>query len=382
VQWNGTALTTTFVSNTQLQAAITAADIAAIGTGKVTVANPVANGGDSAVSTFFVGATGGANFAEIAVNQATKDIVYDAVNHKLYLSVTGTAATNPNTISVLDPATATITSATPAGSNPDALAISDDTQFLYTGLDGANKVQRFVLPGVTTDISYPLGTAPFGGGPYYALDLQVAPGLPHTTAVSLAVSGSSPAAQGGITIFDDATARPTTAKGFGPGGGGAVLYDSLQWGSDATALFAANYESTGFDFYTLSVNASGVTLVKDYPSTFTSFINAIHFDAGTKLIYSNDGKVVDPATGSLVGTFGVAGPMVPDSALNMAFFITGVGPSTTIHSFNLTTQALIGSITISGATGNPQKLIRWGQNGLAFITNGGQVFLIGGNFVH
>jgi len=160
------------------------------------------------------------------------------------------------------------------------------------------------------------------------------------------------------------------------------LYDSLQWGSDATALFAANYESTGFDFYTLSVNASGVTLVKDYPSTFTSFINAIHFDAGTKLIYSNDGKVVDPATGSLVGTFGVAGPMVPDSTLNMAFFITGVGPSTTIHSFNLTTQALIGSITISSATGKPQKLIRWGQNGLAFITDGGQVFLIGGNFVH
>ena len=74
--------------------------------------------------------------------------------------------------------------------------------------------------------------------------------------------------------------------------------------------------------------------------------------------------------------------MVPDSTLNMAFFITGAGSSTAIQSFNLTTQALIGSITISSVTGNPQKLIRWGQNGLAFNTSGGQVFLVGGNFIH
>ena len=146
VQWNGSARTTTFVSSTQLQAAITAADIAAIGAAKVTVAYPLANGGVSSASTFFVGATGGANFAVIAVNQATKDIVYDPVNQKLYLSVTGTAATNPNTISVLDPATATITSTTPAGSNPNILAISDDSQFLYTGLDGANKVSGSFCP--------------------------------------------------------------------------------------------------------------------------------------------------------------------------------------------------------------------------------------------
>jgi hypothetical protein len=75
--------------------------------------------------------------------------------------------------------------------------------------------------------------------------------------------------------------------------------------------------------------------------------------------------------------------MVPDSTLKTAFFITGGGPSTAIiQSFNLATRALIGSITISNVTGNPLKLIRWGQNGLAFNTDGGQVFLVGGNFIH
>jgi hypothetical protein len=202
------------------------------------------------------------------VNQASKDLVFDPAHQEIFLSVPNGNATG-NTISVLDVGTAQIVGEQFAGSNPDVLGISDDNQFLYAGIHGSSSVQRFTLPLLATDINYSLGTA--SGGPFFALDLQVAPGAPHTTAVTLAVSSSTPSAQGGITIFDDGTARPTTAKGFGPGGGGGVLYDTLQWGSDATALFAANYEDDGFDFYTLSVNSSGVTLINDYLHTFASF---------------------------------------------------------------------------------------------------------------
>ena len=216
----------------------------------------------------------------------------------------------------------------------------------------------------------------------------MAPGSPHTTAVSLAVPGSSPEALGGVTIFDDATERPTVAKGFGPGGGGGVLYDSIQWGADATSLFAANYEDSAFDFYTLSVTSSGVSLASDFPNTFSSFSNKIHFDPGTKLVYSDDGHVVDPATGKAVGTFSVTGlmsppVMVPDSSLNLAFFATQTGSNAiAIYSYNLTTFAPVSSIVFSSVSGNPTRLIRWGQNGLAFNTDAGQIVLVGGNFVH
>ena len=54
VQWNGTARATTFVSSTQLQAAIDASDIAAAGTAKVTVVTPAPGGGTSAALTFIV----------------------------------------------------------------------------------------------------------------------------------------------------------------------------------------------------------------------------------------------------------------------------------------------------------------------------------------
>src|SRR5579871_3613263 len=54
VRWNGSNRTTTFVSATQLQAAIATADIATAGTGQVTVFNPAPGGGTSGVAGFTV----------------------------------------------------------------------------------------------------------------------------------------------------------------------------------------------------------------------------------------------------------------------------------------------------------------------------------------
>jgi hypothetical protein len=319
------------------------------------------------------------------VNQASKDIVFDPANNLFYLSVPNT---NPsgNTIAVLDPSTTQIVGEQYAGSNPNVIAISDDGQFLYAGIDGSSSVQRFTLPSLTTDIRYSLGANPFLG-PYFALDLQVVPGAPHATAVTSGAFNSSPAAIGGVSIFDDAVMRPAVAKGFGPGGGGGALYDSLQWGSDATTFYAANDEDTAFDFYALSVNSTGVAGIADYPNTFSSFSNRIHFDGGTKLIYSDDGHVVNPSTGASVGTFpltGLVAPiMVPDSNLNVCFFAVKTGSSSAaIYSFNLSTFAPIGSILIPNVAGTPLRLIRWGQSGLAFNTDAGQIVLVGGNFVH
>jgi len=52
VHWNGQDRTTTFKNNTQIEAAISASDIAAAGTAQVTVFNPSPGGGTSAAMTF------------------------------------------------------------------------------------------------------------------------------------------------------------------------------------------------------------------------------------------------------------------------------------------------------------------------------------------
>ena len=232
------------------------------------------------------------------------------------------------------------------------------------------------MPSLATDISYSLGSDSFFG-PYYALDLQVAPGAPHTTAVSLGIMDVSPQAQGGIAIFDDSTARTTTAAG------GGNLYDSIQWGSDNTALYSNNYESSGFDFYILSVSPTGVVLDTDLSNDIGGYFRRIHFDPGTKLIYSDFGDVVD-TSGSPIGTFTPdnEGVMVPDSTLGKAFFVSQAsGDMAEIQVFDQNKFTSLGSIMISNSTA-PVRIIRWGTNGLAFNTHQGPVYLIGGNFVH
>src|SRR6184192_3092968 len=54
VYWNGSPLTTTFVSSTQLTAIVPAANVAAVGTASITVVNPAPGGGTSNAQTFTI----------------------------------------------------------------------------------------------------------------------------------------------------------------------------------------------------------------------------------------------------------------------------------------------------------------------------------------
>jgi len=70
VRWNGADRATTFVSSTQLRAAIPAADIAAIGTAQVTVFVPPPGGGTSSPAAFAITATAPPG-AALGVSQTT-----------------------------------------------------------------------------------------------------------------------------------------------------------------------------------------------------------------------------------------------------------------------------------------------------------------------
>ncbi|HEY2915097.1 MAG TPA: hypothetical protein VGK21_17145, partial [Candidatus Angelobacter sp.] len=78
--------------------------------------------------------------------------------------------------------------------------------------------------------------------------------------------------------------------------------------------------------------------------------------------------------------------MVPDSGLGKAFFLTqtqNIGSTTvTLQSFDLVNFTLLNSMTIPDLKGTVSSFVRWGQNGLAFNTNQGQIVLLGGSFVN
>jgi hypothetical protein len=367
IEWSGVALSTSYLSDTQLEAQIPATDLAAPGVAEIVVLNPAPGGGVSTPLTFAI------NYQAMVVNQLANDMVWDATHQVIYLSVPSLASSNGNTVAALNPSSGSIQAAQFAGSEPDVLAISDDDQFLYTGLDGSSSVQRFTLPNLLPDIHYSLGAGPYPQGPYFGLDLQVAPGLPHTTAVSRGAFNVSPVALGGMAIFDDSIMRSTVADSVGD------LYDSLQWRSD-TAIYAINSEISSFDFYVLTANSNGVTRSKDYQNAFADFYVRMHYDSGTSLVYTDDGYVINPANGQDVGAFQASGYMVPDSTLNRAFFFGQIygQPATSfaIESFDLTTLAPIAEITIPNVRGYPLRFIRWGTSGLAFNDDAGFVYII------
>lgn len=376
ILWNGGPRPTTVVDSTKLTAQISSLDLATFGVVNITVSTPAPGGGVSAGNHFFVG------FPMFSLNQLAKDIVYDPSQKLLYASAPDSAATNPDTIVAIDPSTGAITQTVSTGLNPDILAISGDSTFLYVATDGrgtktgvtpvAGSVQQFALPAFTTGISYPLNVDDVGN-PASIADLQVAPGAPHTTVIS---QGQPLPGQVGLTVFDDATPRPTSESTIFNG------FDTLQWGATAASLFSAQ---AGFgNFYTLSVDNTGVSLVQTFSQVFPrSQSNPIHYDPVSNLLYSNVGTVIDPATGTAVATFDF-GPVVfarpisaamIDSASNSAYFALERFDAISrrnyeIDKYDLTTHALLTVIPIGVDTnmfGDPRRLIRWGTNGLALV---------------
>ncbi len=187
VQWNGTALSTMWISATEMTATIPAADLASAGTAKVTVVNEGPGGGSSAAQTFtitsvpaattWIRSVPGVVFATNATPYQAENPVWDPAHGKLYLAVPSTASSTPNTIAVIDPIAGTVTNSAMVGNNPDLLSSSSDDSYLWVGLDGDHAVQRLLLPGLTKDISFSVPQS------LQPVSLQAAPATPHTVAL-------------------------------------------------------------------------------------------------------------------------------------------------------------------------------------------------------
>jgi hypothetical protein len=382
--WDGEVLGTfsnVFVSSTQLQVQINASDAATIGPVAVIVA--CRDGGG--YLDFQV--TG---FPRTEIDEAANDLVWDPVRQVIYLSVPPTVSGGSG-IAVLNPASGKIVSFVPLANNPDVLAISDDSQYLYVGLDDSSSVERLILPQLTEDIEFSIN--PTGDFPY---DIQVAPGGPHTTAVSIGIPDITTPSDGGVTIFDDGQARPTSTPGPIDGGTGTCYCGALQWGSTNLQLYSSNSVTTAFDFYSLAVDSSGVVLGQDYPYVFQSFngnyFGNIHYLPSTGLIYSDDRTIVNPLTGTVVGNFPLSegaidiNRLVPDSTLDLGAMLSQIdcvadGSSGTcflLSTFRLSDFSFVNSLELSNIKNvyGAIDMIRWGPTGLAFNTDTGQVYLV------
>ena len=362
---------TTYVNSTTLQYTIATQYLSTVATQQISVYNPGPGGGQSSQLAFTVTAPTNSNYTMTTVNLQANDIVYDKVHNTFYASTPSTLGALGNSIVPVS-TTGTIGSATFAGSEPKLLAISDDCSYLYVQVTGSNQIKRFSLPSLTLDETISFGVNS-SNQPISALSFAVQPGHPHTLAV---LEGNTSYSYGQLFIFDDTTARSKSSNNsyyyYYYNGTG---YDSMVWNADGSKLIVAGYYS--YSLSVLTIDSSGVASTTNYQPTGYSYSNGLHFDNGTNLVYDNSGHAVDPNTGTPSGVFQASGVMVPDSSLSTAYFL---GCTTSycssfsgytnlqLSTYDINRFTPTGSVTLYANFTSPQRLIRWGTNGLAFNT--------------
>ena len=371
---NGVSHSTSGSSGPTLSVYVDASELTTPGSLAVTVVTPAPGGCSSAPLQLQVLT---ASNRIRTLGYVTNDLVTDPVRTMIYASVDQSSALSPNSLIAVDPTQGTVVATATLNGKPSRIAISDDGAYLYVSLPNTAEIARFTLPTLTPDIRFTI--------PGAAQDLKVAPGLPHTLAVSDIDSSQQSST---VRVYDDAIARPNhPIPAYA-----APSFDTLTWGASAAVLYATNSRTSGGPEYVLTVDSNGPTLARTLPSAFGDFPYRLLFDRATSRIYDGYGNVVDPATGSRIGQFNIANTLsyeqsdvAVDAPGNRAFILNENYFSTTsstqtqdIQAFDLTSFTYINALDITGLSGS--HLVRWGASGLA-IGGGGKIFLVDGSFV-
>jgi hypothetical protein len=362
VHWNGGARPTQYVSFGRVLAEISAADVASSGGASITVVNPAPGGGTSTAATITIRSVPSATATSTrAVQLYGRDLAPDDASGRIYLSIAATAPLDANSVVAIDPSTGTVVQRVFVGSGPSRVARSGDGQYLYVGLDGASAVRRVTLATFTAGLQWSVGAGLVAG------EIKVMPGHPQTVAVSRQSPGTSPPLVG-VTVYDDGIARPQSSPGHTGG-------NRIEFLDKPDTLYGFNNAHTGFEFFTIAIDASGARHAFTSGGLISGFYTQITGAAGR--IYGTEGSIVDAERRTKVGSFPVGNAsMTVDPVLGRAFMLVNEG----IAVYDLNNFQLLGTVPVTGfALDHPAiaypHLQRWGTDGVAFLDTD-EVFLI------
>lgn len=295
-------------------------------------------------------------------------IVYDPTRQRIYAAIPSRGGLRGNSIAIINPATGSVESSIAVGSEPGPLALSQDGQYLYVGLEGAAYVKRVNISTQQVDLQFTLGSDSFLG-PKFAEDIAVMPGNSDVVAVAKMYTTIIPP-KAGIGIFQHGVERANS------------LYErdasnSITFSATPDTLYGYVNDETTFTLNQMQVDANGVTLASSNGGLISG-VARIQFDSG--LIYSTTGNVVDPVSKTVAGTFagvGVADSMVIDDTLRRVYFLThdSISKSVSISSYDKSSYRALGTQTVVGATAQGTDLARWGSSGFA-VSTGNEIILI------
>ena len=359
VMINGVSHTADIYSQSATTASVIVAaeEVASVGSLAVTLVNPTPGGGSSGALQLQVIA---ADNRVRTLAYSTQDVAVDPVRNLVYASVGSNSATSPNSLLAIDPKQGTVVTTQTVSDQPGRMAITDDGTYLYVSFPSIGQVSRYTLPTLALDIHWSVA-----GG---AVDLETAPGAPHTVAITNASSAGQTDA---LSVYDDGVARPNTVTGSYP----FSSYDTVAWGADASTLYGTYSNASGGPEYIFHVDQSGPTLTGTNSAAFGNFVRRLQFDKKTGLLFEGYGRAVNPATGTLAGMFNVKNtisyeqnPFTVDSTHGRAFFLNSNSflpqpiAGTEIQAFDQSTYKYINTLLVPGLSGS--RILPWGASGL------------------
>ncbi len=308
------------------------------------------------------------------VQVVAKDIVIDPTG-TIYASVPSSAGAGGNSITPIDPFANVVGQSVFVGSEPNKLAISDNGQVIYVGLDGAKAIRRFDVPTRTPGLQFPVDAQANN----VAVDLAVAPGQPQTIAVA---RGNNPnASDGGVAMYDHGVQRPNTS--------GLSGINFIEYSASPFILYGHNASSSDFSFRKMATASCGVTVLSIKNALLSGSNNNFKVENGQAI--STNGRVANPEAGTLSGTYAVttnvqsgtfATALIADSSVNRVYFFMANSsadftPGTMlIRAFNMQTLRHEGTLALPNISGRPTSAVRWGTDGFAFRTSTNKVYLI------
>jgi len=364
VNLNGTALSTSYESSTELTATVNADQVTKYGWAAITVTNPSPGGGTSQVTSLTIYGV---------VNVTANSILFDPFSQQIYATIPSASTTVPgNSIVAISPVTGTVGSPIPIGSQPTVMAETSDGNYLYVGLAGSDSLAQFDLVHQTVVATIPIQYDSSDVTPTY---LAAMPGTDSTLAMDFTNTW------GNFGIFDISGSTGT----FRPNLSGIYAGVDPVFASP-TELYAYDSQTTGAEFYRYSINSTGLTLIDGTTLNGMGGFNG-GFDLAGGLVYGGAGGIANPSTtppsqiavlalpefyAQGISEYGVGAVADPSTQQDFVMMENAAGTwEYGLASFNTTTYLPENTIVMPASASNIEStwtMFRFGQSGLALLS--------------
>lgn len=348
-----------------------------------TCANPVPGSSHTLSLNLLIPATEGLEFTrkEMPSSTLATGVTWSAANQKLYVATNfidcKVVEVDPVTLAT-NPSGAIETCGASRRLGP--MAVSQDGSRLFAASRDGHFVYRLQLPSLALDKAVSLGD--WMTYPRMAADLAPVAGAP----LSFVVAETANNSHVGVFVYDDETPRANSvpkdpAQAFEPP---RWLVPAATAGMFLSQSYGPSFpQSNTMDVLTL--DADGITTTASTPTGHQlSYPKPVR--VGAKL-FTNDGKILDAASGTVMGTlplFGstVAYGMVADDARAYLYVWTVYNQKEYILKYDAVSEEVLAFAPVYGGPVFPpgtRSLTLWGDNGLA-LTDGAQALVFSGDY--